>query len=193
MNRQKFKIWMLLTIFFITTYILTASVMADDDHRSRGFLNGKDRHGLSFSKRDDKGNETAGQIALWLLIAANLPVALSVMIKWTQRFAPVGERLKKSLGNFNRFQKNHLMFVHYYLNLSILCIATWHYLTSQCRSTMLPELGLLLMVCLISLGVVIKFKLCPKALRKNVYEIHTQPLVFISLILILTIGHTIID
>ena len=105
----------------------TAVGMADDEHGGRGLFEREDQHGIPFLETDNEGNETAGQITLWLLIAANLPVALSVLIKATNRFAPLGDKLRSSLAGFNRFQKKHLMFLHYYLNPAILGVAIWHY------------------------------------------------------------------
>jgi hypothetical protein len=68
------------------------------------------------------------------------------------------------------------MFVHYYLNLAISGAVVWHYLSSRCLSTSLPEWGLFLMMSLIVFGILIKFKLCPKVFRKVIYQIHTQPI-----------------
>jgi hypothetical protein len=85
------------------------------------------------------------------------------------------------------------MVVHYYLNLAILGVVVWHYLSSRCLSTTLPEWGLVLMMVSITFGILIKFKWCPKAFRKNVYRIHTQPIIFIAMILVLTVGHLIVD
>ena len=85
------------------------------------------------------------------------------------------------------------MWLHYYLNLSILGIVLWHWLSSRCKSSALPELGLIVMITVITLGFLIKFKLCPKALRKLAYQIHTQPVVFIAMFLVLTVGHLIVD
>ena len=143
--------------------------------------------------KDDEGNETAGQMAAWLFVAANLPVVLSILIKWTNQFAPVGIKLKKMLVQFNHFQKKHLMRFHYFINPLVLGIALWHWLSSRCRSTALPEWGLVVMIGLISLGLIMKFRFCPKQLRKSVYRLHTQPLVFLAMVVVLTIGHLIVD
>lgn len=173
--------------------LFSSSGTADDKHRWRGFFEKEDQHGIPFSEKDDEGNETAGQIAAWLLLVANLPVVLSILIKWTNRFVPIGAGMKSVLANFNRFQKKYLMMVHYYLNPAIFVVVVWHYMSSRCRSTSLPEWGLFLMVSFMALGILVKFKLCPKAFRKYVYQIHTQPTIFVAMILLLTVGHLIID
>lgn len=48
-------------------------------------------------------------------------------------------------------QKKALMWLHYYLNPAILGIALWHWLSSRCKSSALPELGLLVTVTVIAL------------------------------------------
>ncbi len=95
--------------------------------------------------------------------------------------------------NLNRIQKKAFMRLHYYLNLSILGIALWHWLSSRCKSSALPELGLMVMVTVIVFNFFIKFKLCPKAFRKYAYQIHTQPVLFVAMFLVLTVGHLIVD
>lgn len=194
MKRYRIKVLSLIVICITGLGSLFAATgLADDDHGFKRHFERKDRHSISFLESDDKGNETAGQIAAWLLLVANLPVALSLLVKGTNRFAPLGTESKKTLANLNRMQKKALMWLHYYLNPAILGIALWHWLSSRCKSSALPELGLLVMVTVIALGFLIKFKLCPKAFRKYAYQIHTQPVIFLAMFLVLTVGHLIVD
>ena len=174
-------------------WLFAATSLADDDHKGDGHVEREDQHRVPFLDEDNEGNETAGQIAAWLLVGANLTIAMSILIRWANNFAPLGPKLKSSLSSFNRSQKKHLMLIHYYLNPVILGIVLWHWLTSRCKSSALPELGLVMMVVLMGFGIVLKFKLCPVNLRKNVYQIHTHPLFFLSLVLALVVGHTIVD
>jgi hypothetical protein len=194
MKKQKGIIAALMLIC-ITAFgcLFAASSTADDKHGGRGHFEREDQHGIPFLGTDNEGNETTGQIAAWLLLVANLPVALSILIKWLNRFVPLWPKLKGLLSNFNRFQKKHLMFLHYYLNPAILGVVVWHYMASRCLSTSLPEWGLFLMVSLMTCGILIKFRLCPHSLRKTAHQLHTQPFIFIALILVLTVGHTIVD
>jgi hypothetical protein len=193
-NRLKILAWIVAGLMSLFC-LFTVSGLADDHGKGRGkgwFEHERDHH-PPFRKGGDNGNETAGQITAWLLVAANIPVAISLFIKGINRFAPVEPGVKSNLTDFNRFQKKQLMRFHYFMNPIILGLAFWHWLTSCCRSTALPEWGLLVMAIVITLGILLKLKLCPPSLRKSVYRIHTQPLVFISMILALTIGHAIID
>ena len=184
----------LIAIGLIIVGLLSTTKGLTDDHRkAKGWFEGKERHHSPIFGRNDEGNETAGQMAAWLLVAANLPVVLSLLIKWNNKFAPMGNGLKDALIRFNRFQKKHLMRLHYYINPLVLGIALWHWLSSRCKSTALPEWGLAVMFALIALGLIMKFRLCPKQLRKSVYRLHTQPLLFLAMVMVLTIGHLIVD
>jgi hypothetical protein len=174
-------------------WLFSASSLADDDHKGKGHFEREDQHRVPFLDKDNEGNETAGQIAAWLLVGANLTIAMSILTKWANNFAPLGPKLKSSLSSFNRSQKKYLMYLHYYLNPVILGIVLWHWLTSWCKSSALPELGLVMMLILMGLGIALKFKLCPATLRKNVYQIHTHPLFFLVMVLALFVGHTIVD
>jgi hypothetical protein len=174
-------------------WLFSASSLADDHRKGKGHFEREDQHRVPFMDKDNEGNETAGQIAAWLLVGANLTIAISILTRWANNFAPLGPKLKSSLSSLNRSQKKHLMFLHYYLNPVILGIVLWHWLTSRCKSSALPELGLVMMVILMSLGIALKFKLYPVNFRKNVYQIHTHPLFFLLLVLALVVGHTIVD
>jgi hypothetical protein len=170
-----------------------ASSSADGPCEYESDFEREDQHPLGFIKSDNEGNETAGQIAAWLLALANFTIAVSILTLWINRFAPLGPGFKKALTNLNRFQKKHLMRFHYYLNPAIAGVALWHWLSSRCKSTVLPEWGLLIMIMLISLGFFLKYKIGPKPFRKIVYQIHTQPIFFLAMVLALTIGHVIVD
>lgn len=194
MKRNLFKVRTMIIAGLIgCSCLFTASGMADEHRRGKGWFAHERNHNSLFRKAGDKGNETAGEIAAWLLAAANITVAMSLCIKGIQRVTPLAPAAKKSLTDFNRFQKKQLMPVHYCLNPAVMGIVLWHWLTSCCKSTALPEWGFLLMVVLMTLGILLKFKLCPKSLRKSVYQLHTQPLFFMSTIAILAIGHAIVD
>ncbi|MBA3009974.1 MAG: hypothetical protein FP812_07025 [Desulfobacula sp.] len=192
---RNYKILILLTAFCLMGFgfWFAATGMTDDEHYSESYFEREDQHSTPFSEADNEGNETAGQIAALLLLIANLPVAVSILIKGINQYLPIGAGLKKILSNLNRIQKKYFMGFHYYLNLSILGIILWHWFASQCKSSFLPELGVIVMLISMILGFLIKFKLCPKFFRKSVYKIHTQPIVFISMFLVLTVGHLIVD
>ncbi len=183
----------ILIALFAAVFFFTGVGQADDHRKLKGWIERSERDRSFIFDRHDEGNETAGQIAAWLLVAANLPVALSVLIKWTNRYAPIPTGLKNALSGFNRFQKKHLMRFHYLLNPVVLGIALWHWLSSRCQSTAMPEWGLMVMVGLTALGLIMKLGLCPKPLRKGLYRLHTQPLVFAAMLTVLTIGHLIVD
>lgn len=177
-------------------------VIADDHKRSENhaklYESRKKRldhhsHNTWRGKKDDKGNETTGQTAAWLLAAANLTIALSILIKGASRFLPLNPQIKSAFKNFNQLQKKHLMRFHYLLNPVALGIAIFHFLLSYCRSSPLPEWGLMLVTVMVFLGLILKFKLSPKGMRKFVYRLHTGLAPFSIMIILLLVGHLIVD
>jgi hypothetical protein len=144
-------------------------------------------------KKQDKGNELTGQTAAWLLVAANLSVVLSIFIKGVNRFLPLEPETKSTMKKFNQFQKKHLMRFHYVLNPSALCIAGLHFLLSSCRKSSLPEWGLLLALMMVFLGLTVKFKVAHKWMGRFIYRLHSSPALLAALILVLIVGHLIVD
>lgn len=146
-----------------------------------------------FGGGHDEGNETTGQIAAWSLGAVNLTIAISLLIRGMKRFVPLTPELKNSIIQFNHFQKRYLMRFHYYLNPVFVSIAILHWSLSKCESTALTEWSLFAMCLMATLGIALKFKLVPKTSLRNVHKLHTQPVIFLSLICLLVIGHLVMD
>jgi len=165
-------------IFFISILLILSIVrvfpdlVIADDHKTnkrhyKQYKNNREHHDDDNHKRrrlkkDDEGNETTGQTAAWLLAAANLTIALSILIKGGSRFLPLDSQIKNSIKKFNQLQKKHLMRFHYVLNPIALCVAFFHYLLSSCRSSPLPEWGLILVTLMVFLGLILKFRCLPR-------------------------------
>jgi hypothetical protein len=164
----------------------------DDDHRYK--KRNKDI-GTAFNhvKNEDK-NEATGQAAAWMLAAANLNVLISLLIRGT-RFTALPAQINDRLKRFNQIQKKFLLPVHFFLNPLALGVAFIHFMsaTSQCRASGLPEWGLVLMALITGIGIMVKFNVFPKSLRKSTYRIHTNPLPITVLLVILLIGHAVVD
>ncbi len=144
-------------------------------------------------KKDAEGNETTGQTTAWLLMAANLTVAISILLKGANRFLPLDPQMISSFKSFNQLQKKFLMRFHYVLNPVALFVALFHFLLSSCRSSPLPEWGLILVASMVLLGIILKFKLSPKVIRKSIYRIHTTPAFFLITMVLLLVGHLFVD
>ena len=196
-------------IFFISVLLilLVSQVVPDlviaDDHKTnkrhyKRYENIKehhdyDDHNRRQAKKDDEGNETTGQTAAWLLVAANLTVAFSLLMKGANRFLPLDPQTKSSFKSFNQLQKKHLMRFHYVLNPVALGIAFFHFMLSSCRSSSLSEWGLIIVTVMVFLGLILKFKLSPKGMRKSVYRLHTTSAFFLIMIVLLVAGHLLVD
>lgn len=198
-RRLKF-IRLLICLLLLTALLPAIRICMADDHNGggghfekRGGRGSDGVLGNLLGRGHDEGNETTGQIVAWSFAAANLTAALSLLLKGVKKFAPLGPEAQKTLSQFNTTQKKYLLRLHYILNPFILLLAILHWTLSRCKSTALPEWGLVTMGAIVALGIVLKFKLCPKDFLKNVYKMHTQPVLFLILISMLVIGHLSMD
>jgi hypothetical protein len=204
MNSKNYgKIFFILVLLILSIVRLSPDLVIADDHKTNKkdyklYENNREHHDDDDHKRrrvkkDGEGNETTGQTAAWLLVAANLTIALSILIKGGSRFLPLNSQIKDSMKRFNQLQKKHLMRFHYVLNPIALCVAFFHFLLSSCRSSPLPEWGLILVTMMVFFGFILKFKVSPKGMRKFIYRLHTTPATFLIIILLLVVGHQIVD
>ncbi|MCJ7618077.1 MAG: hypothetical protein MUO43_16225 [Desulfobacterales bacterium] len=194
--------FILIPLILFAFHVWPSVVVASDNKRSEShykrYKNGKEHydyneHKEQQVKKEDEGNEVTGEIVLWLLVAANLTVALSILMKSATRYFPLEPETKSSIKRFNQLQKKYLMQFHYVLNPLSLCIAIFHFLLSSCRKTSLPEWGLIFVIIMVFLGLMVKFTVTPKWIRRFVYRLHTSSSAFSVLILVLVVGHLIID
>ncbi len=199
-NRTRIILFFMCFLLLGSFLLIGSLGMADDHKKSWKGSNkagiagwGQGLAGALPGKGRDKGNETTGEITAWSLGVANLTVALSILIRWLREYTPLAPEAKSALARFNSSQKKYLMQLHYILNPVILLLALVHWSLSRCRSTALPEWGLVIMGGLALLGIVLKFKLCSKDALKNVYKIHTQPILLLIVIALLIMGHMSMD
>jgi hypothetical protein len=204
MNLKNYgKIFFISVLLILSIVRLSPDLVIADDHKTNKkdyklHENNREHHDDDDHKRrrvkkDGEGNETTGQTAAWLLVAANLTIALSILIKGGSRFLPLNSQIKDSMKRFNQLQKKHLMRFHYVLNPIALCVAFFHFLLSSCRPSPFPEWGLILVTMMVFFGLILKFKVSPKGMRKFVYRLHTTPAIFLIMILLLVVGHQIVD
>ncbi len=164
-----------------------------DGHAHKGKQVGWSLFSTSEHGKGDKGNELTGETAAWIFAAANLPVLLSLLVRGLINGIAVAGELKDRLKRFNQAQKKFLMPFHFILNPLALLLAFIHFSLSQCRSSSLPEWGLAVMASLALIGMVVKFKVSPRNMRKTFCQIHTNPLPIALLVIILWVGHSIVD
>jgi hypothetical protein len=189
------KIFLAAIFLLSAIYLMVsgANAIADDDHHKRHKQrNDKGSSFLDHGKANE-GNEFTGESAAWIFAAANLTVVFSLLARGLTRYAPLAADVKDRVKGLNQTQKNHLMRFHYFLNPLALILAFIHFGLSRCRSTSLPEWGLVVMAILAGIGMMVKYKVSPKGIRRTVYQIHTNPFLLGCLLLLLLIGHSIID
>jgi hypothetical protein len=79
-TRRNVLITLLLAGLIGCGWLFAASSLADDDCKDKGHVEREDQHQVPFLDKDNEGNETAGQIAAWLLVGANLTIAMSLLL-----------------------------------------------------------------------------------------------------------------
>ena len=192
----------LIPLMVLTFYVWPSAVMANDHkggksdfkrYESREDNFDSNDHERRRLKNEDEGNELTGLTTAWLLAAANLTVFLSLLLKGANRYLSLKPETKSAVKRLNQFQKKHLMRFHYLLNPLALCIALLHFLLSCCRKTSLPEWGLFVVTLMVFLGLMLKYKGTPKWMRKFLYLLHTSRAVLSALILMLVVGHLMVD
>lgn len=200
-----FKIKVCITILivsqlFFMPWISTSHADHNHEKRERGHRYDKEpthRHDEIYSsnqhRKKDKGNETSGLVAAFLFGAANVMVLLSILLRALNRSARISNSTKERLRKINKIQKKYLLPLHYILNPIAMIVALTHFFLSYCRSSSLPEWGLAGIAILVVMGVLIKLKMLPPKFRKPVYRFHTNPLPVSILLIVLFIGHGIVD
>jgi hypothetical protein len=184
----------LLLMVAMAFFMFVPQASGDGDREEYGKRHGKSASSsFSRGKRGDKGNEFTGQSAAWIFAAANLTVGLSLLSRGLTTRPQLSSRTKERIRKLNQIQKKGLMRFHYWLNPLGLLLAAIHFSLSTCRSSPFPEWGLAGAATLVLIGSVIRFKLSPKRFRKTVYRIHTSPLSVGLVLIVLLIGHTIVD
>ena len=186
-----------LIVQVVPSLLLAGNGQTGDTHYTQGESrkehNDHNEDHRRVEEKDSQGNELTGQAAAWLLVSANLTVVFSLLVKGANRFLPLSSQTKASIKAFNQFQKKYLMRFHFVLNPIALCVAFFHFLLSSCRSSPLPEWGLLLVAMLVALGLVLRFKISPKWMRRVVYRLHTASATSLIMILLLVVGHLVSD
>ncbi len=181
-----------LTTLLLVILSLFAGLYADDDH-IRHTTKNVTISGALLHPEKDKGNEATGEVAALLFAIANITIAISLASKAALKLSVLSTHTKERIKRINQTQKRFGMPFHYLINPLAIVLASVHFFLSYCRSTFLPEWGLFVVACLALIGLLIKFRIAPRAIRKWTYLVHTSPLVSASLLLMLIVGHSIMD
>lgn len=100
--------------------------------------------------------------------------------------------LKERTKQLNLRQKKYLMKLHYWVNPLAIGVAIAHFWSSACRTTAMPELGMIAMLIISVLGLMMTLRLSPPSMRGIVFKLHTSPLITILILSFLLIGHSVI-
>ena len=198
---KKIFFWLILSAMFFCV-VWPNNIMADDHNRREGYHKRHEAEKGHFDyahangrqvKRGDKGNEISGLTTAWLLVLANLTIFLSILLKAMIHYFPLEPGEKSSIKRLNRIQKKHLMRFHYVLNPAALVLGCFHFLLSSCRSSFMPEWGLIMVSVMVLSGIILKFQLFPRKVGRLVYRLHTTPVLLILFIFLVVTGHQFVD
>ena len=140
-----------------------------------------------------RGNEFSGEVAAWLFGALSFPVIVDLISRTIIRYIPLGETGKYLIRRMNNMQRKYLMPFHTYLSIPALAFGILHLILSSCAANPLPELGLGLLGILVVTGLIFKGNILPKTFRKTIYQFHSNLIVSGVILLILFIGHAIME
>jgi hypothetical protein len=152
----------------------------------------RDRRGDGFGK-EDEGNEVTGQIAAWLFVAANLTVAVSLLAKASIHVFSPRPETRAAIQKWNGRQKRLLMRFHYGLNPAAFFMGVIHFSLSGCRSSPLPEWGLILAGTTVFLGLAVRFRGTPKKVKPILMRLHSRPEAISLIAILLVVGHMMVD
>lgn len=192
MKLRKLNLWAAILGISCVIVVGVAQGFADGHRESRHSYEGS-YYSEATAYREDGGGSGSGVAAGWLFGIANFPVALSILLKAFGKAASPNSSLKEAFKKTNLRQKKYLMNLHYLLNPLAAGVAIFHFIVAECRSTFFPELGLIVMLLILILGLMITFRLAPQSVSRTVFRLHTNPISLTVVLSILLIGHSMVD
>jgi len=175
------KRWLLFLtlLLLLTTTSVAADGDDDDDDDNEATLLGLDGEGV-------------GEVALWLMVATLSIVVWKPLFKWLRAYGP--ERFnkeprafKKSLGVFNR----RYMRAHNWIGLSAVVVGTAHGYVLEWHWTLWAAMAALWF--LVVSGYLMQQKWPPKEFRRGARLLHMQRALSVLVVVLLLVGHSIVD
>lgn len=177
---------------FFTVLIILVSIYIPASHADDHYRFKTKTHSIFSEKNhgNDHGNETTGVFAAWLFAAANINILASLFVRKSKKYLPKNK--KTILKKISTIQSVLLKPLHYILNPVAFSFAFLHFLMSVCKSSILPEIGFIIMSFSAAAGIMLKFNFLNKH-RKAIYKFHTSLIPLSVFLAVLFTGHMIID
>ena len=136
--------------------------------------------------------EGLGEVAQWLMVGTLLIVAWKPLFKWLrangpEQFSVEARSFKKKLGVFNR----RFMRVHLWIGLAAVVLGTVHGYVLEWHWTL--WLAMFFLWLLVVSGGLMMWKTPPKQIRKASRMLHMQRAMSVVAVLLLLIGHALVD
>ena len=176
---MRFRWWF---VIYISLLLMTPTAFADDDDD-----NNDDEQKILGIEGEDLGD-----IALYLMVATLLIVVWKPTFTWLRkhgpdRFQQEPREFKRKLGVFNR----KFMKVHTWVGFAAAIIGTVHGIVLEWHWTL--WVGMLCVWILVFSGSMMQWRWPPKEVRKGARLLHMQRTLSIIAIVLLIIGHGIVD
>jgi hypothetical protein len=175
--------WLLLLMLVLL--LLSPSVMADEDEDDED----DDDDDVMLLGLDGEGT---GEVALWLMVATLTIVVWKPLFKWLRANGPElfnkeARPFKKSLGVFNR----RYMRAHNWIGFAAAAVGTAHGYVLEWHWTLWVAMGALWF--LVVSGYLMQQKWPPKEFRRGARLLHMQRALSVVAIVLLFVGHSILD
>jgi hypothetical protein len=116
------------------------------------------------------GNEFTGVVTAWLFGISIVPVGIDWISRAIIQYMPFGDIVAAFVQRANIVQRKYLMPFHTYLSILAMGLGILHLTLSSCVDNPLPDFGLILFVILVVTGLLFKWNVVPKTIRKALYQ-----------------------
>lgn len=144
-------------------------------------------------EKEREGDDFTGDVAAMIFGVGNVNVLLSIVLRTLSRSPLIGLTLKDSILALNRYQQRHIRRFHYILNPLAAATVSLHWYLSYCSVLTFQQWGTALAIFLMISGLIIKYRLAPQSLRLRLFQIHTSPLILLTVVALVFLGHIFTD
>jgi hypothetical protein len=178
----------ILLLFLFLILLAPLGALADeDDEGDEGDDDDEDESSILGVEGEDLGN-----VALYLMIATLTIVGWKPTLKWLRKKGPEifdtePREFKRKLGVFNR----RYMKIHNFIGLGTAVVGTIHGLMLEWHWTLWA--GMAALWILVFSGSMMQWRWPPKEMRKGARLLHLQRTLSVVAIILLFVGHRIVD
>jgi hypothetical protein len=163
--------------------------MEAEDNRDKA----EEREAKEEKEKEREGNDFTGDVAAVLFGVGNANVLFGMVLRALSRSTLIGMKPKDTMSALNRYQQKLLRRFHYILNPLAAATVSLHWYLSYCGVLTFQQWGTALAIFLVISGLIIKYRLAPQSLRRRLFQIHTSPLILLTVVALVFLGHIFTD